>query len=93
METIDVLPAGIAPNVSMHEKSKNCPSRVALRTYRQRPGCHRTLMRHTLLYRHQCKGDPEMGEKALLERMDERIKRRMASNADVEPKGPQATLG
>ena len=49
-------------------------------------------MRHTLLYRHQCKGDPEMGEKALLERMDERIKRRMASNADVEPKGPQATL-
>ena len=50
-------------------------------------------MRHTLLYRHQCKGDPEMGEKALLERMDERIKRRMASNADVEPKGPQATIG
>ena len=49
-------------------------------------------MRHTLLYRHVCKGDPEMGGKALIERMDERIKRRMAKNDD-EPKGPQATVG
>ena len=52
-------------------------------------------MRHTLLYRHQCKGDPEMGEKALLERMDERIKRRIGpfSEADVELDCPQPTSG
>ena len=87
--------AGIVPNVSMHEKSKNCPSRIALRTYRECPRCKRTLMRHTLLYKHQCKGDPELEEKALLERMDERIKQRMgqSSNTDVGLEGPQATLG
>ena len=56
--------------------SDACPSRVALRTFRKCPACDKTLRRHTLLYRHKCKGDPEMGGKALLERMDERIKRR-----------------
>ena len=94
MEIVETSSAGIMPKAS-HEKSKACPSRVALRTYRKCPGCNLTLMRHTLLYRHQCKGDPEMGEKALLERMDERIKRRIGpfSGADVQLDCPQSTPG
>ena len=93
METIDVLSAGIAPNEPMRDKSKNCPSRVALRSYRKCPRCDKTLMRHTLLYRHVCKGDAELEGKTLIDRMDERIKRRMAKNYDNEPKGPEATVG
>ena len=49
-------------------------------------------MRHTLLYRHVCKGDAELEGKTLIDRMDERIKRRMAKNYDDEPKGPEATV-
>ena len=52
-------------------------------------------MRHTLLYRHHCKGGPEENEKALIERMDERIRQRMgpSSEADVELDCPQSTPG
>ena len=67
-----------------HRKSDACPSRVALRTFRKCPACDKTLRRHTLLYRHKCKGDPEMGGKALLERMDERIKRRFGPFSETD---------
>ena len=82
MEIVETS-AGIMPKAS-HEKSNARPSRVALRTYRKCPGCNKTLMRHTLLYRHKCKGDPEMGDKALLERMDERIKRRIRPFSETD---------
>ena len=68
--------------------SDACPSRVALRTFRKCPACDKTLRRHTLLYRHKCKGDPEMGGKALLERMDERIKRRFGPFSETDVLGP-----
>ena len=95
MEIVEMSSAGFMPNVSRHEQSKKYPSRVALRTYRECPCCKRTLMRHTLLYRHHCKGGPEVKEKALLERMDERIRQRIApfSEADVELDCPQSTAG
>ena len=53
------------------------------------------MMRHTLLYKHHCKGSPELKEKTLLERMDERIRQRIgpSSEVDVELECPQATPG
>ena len=91
MEIVEKASVGIMPNESRHEKSKQCPSRVALRTRRECPCCKVTMMRHTLLYKHQCKGSPELKEKTLLERMDERIRRRMGPSGEVVLDCPQAT--
>ncbi len=91
MEIVEKASVGTMPSEPRHEKSKQCPSRVALRTRRECPCCKVTMMRHTLLYKHHCKGSPELKEKTLLEH--ERIRRRMGPSSEVVLECPQATPG
>ena len=45
----------------------------ALLTRRQCPQCGKTMLYHTLMYKHVCRGNAETKKKWLLERMDQRI--------------------
>ena len=81
------------PTESTHEKSKQCLSRDALRTRRACPHCKVNMTYHSLLYKHCCRGSPELKQKRLLERMDERIRQRMGPPSEVELDFPQATPG
>ena len=56
----------------------------SLLTRRQCPGCGRTLLYHTLMYKHVCRGDAETKKKWLLERMDQRILERGVPGNEAE---------
>ena len=65
-------------------KTKYVQRQEALLTRRQCPGCGRTLLYHTLMYKHVCRGDAETKKKWLLERMDQRILERGVPGNEAE---------
>ena len=75
-------------------QEKQRQSRNALRTRRECPTCKVTMTYHSLLYKHSCRGSPELKQQWLLERMDERIRQRMGPHSEVKLGCcPQATPG
>ena len=56
----------------------------SLLTRRQCPECGRTLLYHTLMYKHVCRGNAETKKKWLLERMDQRILERGVPGNETE---------
>ena len=56
----------------------------SLLTRRECPGCGRTLLYHSLMYKHVCRGDAETRKKWLLERMDQRILERGVPGNEAE---------
>ena len=65
-------------------KTKFVQRQESLLTRRQCPGCGRTLLYHTLMYKHVCRGDAETKKKWLLERMDQRILERGVPGNEAE---------
>ena len=56
----------------------------SLLTRRQCPECGRTMLYHTLMYKHVCRGNAETKKKWLLERMDQRILERGVPGNEAE---------
>ena len=56
----------------------------ALLTRRQCPQCGKTMLCHTLMYKHVCRGNAETKKKWLLERMDQRILERGVPGSEAE---------
>ena len=79
------------PTESTHKKQ--CLSQDALRTRRACPHCNVNMTYHSLLYKHRCRGSPELKQKRLLERMDERIWQRMGLPSEFELDCCPATPG
>ena len=73
---------------STHERQRQ--SWEALRSRRGCPHCMVKMTYHTLLYKHVCRGPPEWKRKWLLERMDKRIRERVAPPSEVELDSPLA---
>ena len=48
------------------------------------PGCGKTMLYHTLLHKHVCRGNAEAKKKWLLERMDQRILERGVPGNETE---------
>ena len=65
-------------------KTKYVQRQEALLTRRQCAGCGRTLLYHSLMYKHVCRGDAETKKKWLLERMDQRILERGVPGNEAE---------
>ena len=56
----------------------------ALLTRRPCPECGRTMLYHTLMYKHVCRGNAETKKKWLLERMDQHILERGVPGNEAE---------
>ena len=76
---------------STHKRQRQ--SREALRTRRECPHCMVSMTYHTLLYKHVCRGPPELKQKWLLERLDKRIRERVVLPSEVELDSPQPMPG
>ena len=84
---------GANTSIEMVQK-KQCQSRNELRTRRECPTCKVTMTYQSLLYKHCCRGSPELKQQWLLERMDERIRQRLGPQSEVELDCcPRATPG
>ena len=76
---------------STHKRQRQ--SREALRTRRECPHCMVSMTYHTILYKHVCRGPPELKRKWLLERLDKRIRERVVPPSEVELDSPQPMPG
>ena len=65
-------------------RTKFVQRQEALLTRRQCPQCGKTMLYHTLMYKHVCRGNAETKKKWLLERMDQRILERGVPGSEAE---------